>query len=165
MKKLLILLIGIAFLTPDIGFSQDVIENKSLVTVYIESVIKDSISESIDSSFVQIYIGDQIIRTVHQNKKGEINFDIFLLNEYTLVFSAIGYKSKSIDVSTIMSVEDVEGNTPGWEIPMNLKLEKGKSVEYSLIEPIASFGLGDSGYMEYLSKATSHYKKGNKFSR
>ena len=71
MKKLLILLIGIAFLTPDIGFSQDVIENKSLVTVYIESVIKDSISESIDSSFVQIYIGDQIIRTVHQNKKGE----------------------------------------------------------------------------------------------
>ena len=61
-----------------------------------------------------------------------------------------------------MSVEDVEENKAGWAMPMTLKLEKGNSVDYSLLEPIASVGLGDSGYMEYLSKAIFYYKKGNK---
>tara|TARA_B100000809_G_C14997568_1_gene480319 strand:- start:234 stop:752 length:519 start_codon:yes stop_codon:yes gene_type:complete len=160
MKKFLILLIGLVLLNPEIGFSQDVIENKSLVTLEINSSIKNSESIKIDDSFVQVYIGDKIIRTVHSNNKIGINFDLFLLNEYTLVFSANEYKSKSLDISTVMSVEDVEENKAGWAMPMTLKLEKGNSVDYSLLEPIASVGLGDSGYMEYLSKAIFYYKKG-----
>jgi tetratricopeptide (TPR) repeat protein len=162
MNKLFILLIVITVFTPDIGFSQDVIENKSLVTLEISSSIKDSNSNSIESSFVEIYIGDKIIRTVRQNKKGEIKFDLFLLNEYTLVFSAHDYKSKSLDISTLMSVEDVEKNKAGWVMPMTLTLEKGYNVEYSLLKPIASVGLVASGYFDFLSKATYHFKIGNK---
>ncbi len=105
------------------AFGQNVIEIKSKTGLKIESTIVDSMSNTINSGKVDIFIQDSLIRTIEPNKKGNLIFKLNIHNQYKLVFYASSYESKILIVNTEMSENDELNNGQyGWVFTSEIKL-------------------------------------------
>jgi len=126
MKKSILLLLLLISL---IGYSQDIIENKSEIGLDVFATFKDSTSNVIIGTKADVYIEDSFLKSIPCDDKGEITVKLITQNEYKLIFSKVGYDSFVFHVDTRMSTKQEQDSGSGWSFPckgtLNRIKEKG----------------------------------------